>query len=76
MFGKKKTERVKTEFEGVIVKEKMDGEIKITSATITPEGEERIGKKAGHYLTLEVKGLGHKIVSLQQKVQETFAREV
>ena len=75
MFGKKKTERVKTEFEGVIVKEKMDGEIKITSATITPEGEERIGKKAGHYLTLETQGIRTQDSVTQQKVQETFARE-
>lgn len=73
MFGKKK--ETKQEIEGVIIKEKMIGDIKISLATITDVGEERIGKKAGQYLTIEVQGIRSQDSQLQQKVQETFASE-
>ncbi|MBS4209052.1 GPR endopeptidase [Bacillus sp. FJAT-50079] len=61
--------------EGVIIKEKMIDDVKILSTEITQEGAERLGKKAGHYLTLEVQGIRTQDSVLQQKVQEVFAAE-
>ena len=71
-----KKEKVESrELEGVIIKERMSDDIKISLATITPEGAERLGRKAGHYLTIEVQGIRSQDSTLQQKVQEMFAEE-
>lgn len=42
------------ESEGILFEEKRTGRVIITSVKINAEGEERIGKKAGTYLTLTV----------------------
>ncbi|MBS4176277.1 GPR endopeptidase [Lederbergia citrea] len=75
MTGEKQGKIENKQLEGIIIKEKMSGEIKVSLATITPEGEKKFGKKQGHYLTLEVQGIRSQDSNLQQEVQETFARE-
>lgn len=42
---------------------------------LTKEGERRIGKSRGRYVTLEVPGLRHKDPELQEKVAQKFAAE-
>ncbi|HLU23232.1 GPR endopeptidase [Lederbergia graminis] len=75
MVGKKKEKVEKKEIEGVVIKEKMVEDIKVSLATITPEGERKLGKKQGNYLTIEVQGIRNQDTVLQQKVQEVFASE-
>ncbi|MBS4194744.1 GPR endopeptidase [Lederbergia citri] len=75
LTGKKKDKVEQKEINGVLIKERMEGDIKISLATITPEGEEKLGKKAGHYLTIEVQGIRSQDSVLQQQVGETFAKE-
>lgn len=59
---------------GVIVKEHDDQGVKVTTVDISKEGEEAIGKKAGHYLTFEVQGIREKDTELQATVQEVFSK--
>ena len=61
--------------EGVIIKEKEEQGVKISTVEITKEGEKAIGKKAGRYLTLEVQGIRQQDTELQEKVEEVFAKE-
>lgn len=60
---------------GVIVKERNEDGIKLTTVEIKKEGAELTGKKEGTYLTLEVQGIRNEDSELQQKVIEVFARE-
>ncbi|WP_216830077.1 GPR endopeptidase [Alkalihalobacterium elongatum] len=61
--------------EGVIVKEREQEGVKITRVEITDQGAERLGKKAGRYLTFETQGIRKKDTALQEKVESVFARE-
>lgn len=63
------------EIEGVIVKERDENGIKITSLQITEQGAELTGKKPGNYLTLEVQGIRQKDTALQDQVVDVFAKE-
>ncbi|MGF2617154.1 GPR endopeptidase [Rossellomorea vietnamensis] len=60
---------------GVIVNEREIDGISISHVTITEEGEELLGKKAGNYLTLEAHSIRQSQADLQQKVEEVFAKE-
>lgn len=62
-------------FEGVTIKNKVKDGISISLATITEEGAEKFGKKAGHYLTLEMQGIRSQNSDIQQKVEKVFAEE-
>ncbi|MBS4173597.1 GPR endopeptidase [Bacillus sp. FJAT-49736] len=64
-----------TEIEGVIVKDRYEDDIKISTVEITKQGEKEIGKKAGYYLTIEVQGIRQHDTELQQKVGKVFAKE-
>ncbi|WP_099361975.1 GPR endopeptidase [Fredinandcohnia onubensis] len=64
-----------SEIDGVIIKERQEDGITISTVEITEEGANAIGKKKGNYLTLEVQGIRQKDSELQQKVQEVFAKE-
>ncbi|MGD7009839.1 GPR endopeptidase [Metabacillus sp. 84] len=71
----KAADRGDGEVKGIIVKERTEGDITLTSVEIKKEGEEATGKKAGHYLTLQADGIRQKDTDLQQQVIEVFARE-
>lgn len=61
--------------QGVIVKEREVEGIKLTNVNISEEGSRRIGKKPGHYLTLEMQGIRKRDSALQEKVEEVFAKQ-
>lgn len=62
--------------EGVIIKEREVGNVKISKVEITKAGAEAVGKKAGNYLTLEVQGIRQQDTELQQEVEKVFAKEL
>jgi spore protease len=64
-----------SEIEGVIIKEKEEDGIKISSVEITKGAEKTLGKKPGRYLTIEVTGIRQQDSELQQKVEKVFADE-
>jgi spore protease len=61
--------------EGVVIKENDIEGIKMTAMDISEEGAEKVGKKAGHYLTFEVQGIRKRDSELQDKVEEVFAKQ-
>lgn len=64
-----------SEVSGVIVKERSNQGISITEVAISREGAEKIGKKAGNYLTLETQGIRKQDSKLQEIVQDVFSEE-
>ncbi|NSL50268.1 GPR endopeptidase [Calidifontibacillus erzurumensis] len=72
----RKSDQNLSTIEGVIIKEKTEGNVKITKVEITPKGAEAVGKKAGNYLTLEVQGIRQQNTELQKEVEQIFAREL
>jgi spore protease len=69
-----KTEQI-SDIQGVIVKEKETDGITISHVEITEEGAKSIGKKAGHYLTIEAQAVRQQNNEVQQKVESIFAQE-
>lgn len=61
---------------GVIIKERDENGISISEVTITPEGVERIGKKAGHYLTITSQGVRRQDEELEAYTVQVVAREL
>ncbi|MDE5413856.1 GPR endopeptidase [Alkalihalobacterium chitinilyticum] len=72
---KKAPSKERRRIEGVVVKEREQDGVKITRVEITDQGAERLGKKAGRYLTFETQGIRKKDTALQEKVESVFARE-
>lgn len=64
-----------SEVRGVQVNERTNQGIQITEVIISQEGEKKIGKKAGNYLTLETQGIRKQDTALQEVVQEVFSEE-
>lgn len=61
--------------DGVVVQEEDINGIIVTKVDISKEGEKRIGKKAGQYLTFEVQGIREKDTELQGEVEKVFAKQ-
>ncbi|AST92642.1 GPR endopeptidase [Sutcliffiella cohnii] len=61
--------------EGVVIKDREEDGVKITTVTITEQGAEITGKKPGNYLTFEVQGIRQKDTELQDRVETVFAKE-
>ncbi|GGE74608.1 GPR endopeptidase [Priestia taiwanensis] len=68
-------EKQSTTIDGILVKEREVDGIKITAVDITDQAAPSVGKKAGHYLTLEIQGIRNQDTELQEKVEEVFAKE-
>ncbi|MBB5173959.1 GPR endopeptidase [Texcoconibacillus texcoconensis] len=64
------------ELDGVIIKEHESNGVDVTRVEIDERGSERLGKKAGLYLTLHVQGIRKKDTELQEHVQAVFAKEM
>jgi spore protease len=62
--------------QGVMIKEREEEGVKVSLVTVTPEGEEKIGKKPGNYLTIEAHGIREENTELQQRVEKVFANEL
>ncbi|PYZ98704.1 GPR endopeptidase [Alteribacter lacisalsi] len=73
--GGRPDEDAQQHIEGVIVKERQEGDISITRVDIDETGAETMGKKPGKYLTLQVQGIRKKDSELQDQVEEVFAKE-
>lgn len=71
------TERqtTKSSINGVVIKERDEDGVHITTVDISEEAAERLGKKSGSYLTFEVQGIRNKDTELQDKVERVFATE-
>lgn len=61
--------------DGVVIKERESGNVKIINVDINSSGAKTLGKKAGHYLTLEVQGIRQQDTDLQEEVERVFAKE-
>ncbi|HZG71438.1 MAG TPA: GPR endopeptidase, partial [Chondromyces sp.] len=61
---------------GIIVKEREENGITISHVEITSEGEEKFGKKAGLYLTIESQGIRMQDTEHQREMEEVLAREL
>ncbi|MET3196167.1 GPR endopeptidase [Bacillus sp. OAE603] len=68
-------EQTKEEITGVILKEREVDGVSISHVHINESATERIGKKAGNYLTLQVQGIREQDTDLQEKVEKVFANE-
>lgn len=68
-------EQTKEEITGVIVKEREADGVSISHVHIKESASERIGKKPGNYLTLQVQGIREQDTELQVKVEKVFANE-
>ncbi len=55
-----------------MIKEREEDGVKVSLVTVTPEGEEKIGKKAGNYLTIEAHGIREEDTELQQRVEKSI----
>ncbi len=75
MVREKEQQQEKQTISGVIVKERDEEGIHITTVEITEEGANKLGKKAGRYLTFEIQGIRNKDSELQEKVEQVFAKE-
>lgn len=71
----KKAEHQRQTISGVIVKEREEEGVHITTVEINEEGAERLGKKAGNYVTFEIQGIRNKDTELQEVVERVFAKE-
>jgi spore protease len=71
------TQETKTEeIKGVKVKEKKEGEIKITYVEIDDQGSEMVGKKPGTYLTIETQSIRQHDTDAQTKTANVVAQEL
>ncbi|MDC3413328.1 GPR endopeptidase [Aquibacillus sp. 3ASR75-11] len=61
---------------GVQVKERTDGDINITYVQIDESGAERIGKKAGNYITIYSDGVKQQDTKLQEHTSVVLSREL
>ena len=68
-------DKEKSELKGVMVHEEDKDGVHISYVEITDEGEKKIGKKAGHYLTIEAQGIREQNTELQKKVTDLFTKE-
>ncbi|WP_080849129.1 GPR endopeptidase [Cytobacillus gottheilii] len=64
-----------SQIEGVIIKEKEEDDIKVSFVEVTKKGAEALGKKEGHYLTIEALGIRQQDTPLQEKIVGVFAKE-
>src|SRR5690554_7387145 len=68
---------VEQEIPGVMAQTEDFGDIHVTRVEITtPDGEKRMGKKQGRYITLEVPSLRQKNTELQELVAQQFTKEL
>lgn len=65
-----------SEIEGVIIKERQEDGITISTVEITEEGANAVGKKKGNYLTLEVQGIRQKIQNSNKRCKKYSLRNL
>ncbi|MFD2759474.1 GPR endopeptidase [Lentibacillus juripiscarius] len=76
MIVEKEEDEEKNDVQGVTVKEKQEGDIAITYVDIDAEGEERLGKKQGSYITIYADGVKNQDTASQKAAAEVFGKEL
>ncbi|WP_373419459.1 GPR endopeptidase [Salirhabdus sp. Marseille-P4669] len=75
MFVEK--QEVRTEdIKGVVVKERKEGDIKVTYVEIDEEGSKAVGKKPGTYLTIETQSIRQHDTDAQTETANVLAHEL
>ncbi|WP_088102535.1 GPR endopeptidase [Alkalihalobacillus urbisdiaboli] len=69
----KKKNATPSSVSGVNVQEETIEGVQITRVEVTEQGAQRLGKKAGSYLTFESQGIRKKDTEAQQKMEQVFA---
>jgi spore protease len=70
------TEENEPAIKGFIVKEHTINNIEITEVLIEKEAEEKVGKKAGSYWTIDFQSIRDQEIHLQQKAEEVFSQTI
>ncbi|TRM12757.1 GPR endopeptidase [Lentibacillus cibarius] len=76
MYVEHEENEQKKDVQGVTVKEKQEGDIAITYVDIDKEGEERLGKKQGSYITIYADGVKKQDTKSQKEAAEVFGKEL
>lgn len=71
-----KDDPASSDSDGIEVEESEKNEIKITYVTVDEAGAERIGKKAGHYVTLESQAIRKQDTRLQADLSKMVSRQL
>ncbi|SFA70038.1 GPR endopeptidase . Aspartic peptidase. MEROPS family A25 [Lentibacillus halodurans] len=71
-----KEEAPKQDVNGVTIKEKQEDDIAITYVDINAEGEQRIGKKQGSYITIYADGVKKQDTKKQEAAAKVFGKEL
>src|SRR5699024_3711795 len=69
-------EEQKQNIKGVTIKEKKEGDIGVTYVDIDAEGEERLGKKQGSYITIYADGVKKQDTKKQEAASKVFGKEL
>lgn len=75
MVVEQQGQQLDSDLKGVIIKERTEQDVKISEVTITDEGSKSIGKKAGHYLTIESQAIRQANSEYEQITKNIFAKE-
>ncbi|SFD55789.1 GPR endopeptidase Aspartic peptidase. MEROPS family A25 [Lentibacillus persicus] len=75
MYVEKENEQ-KPDVKGVTIKEKKEDDIAVTYVDIDAEGEERLGKKQGSYITIYADGVKKQDTQKQEVAARVFGREL
>ncbi|WP_033828363.1 GPR endopeptidase [Bacillus andreraoultii] len=71
----KEQEKIDSDINGVIVKERTEQDVIITEVTISEKGSETVGKKPGYYLTIESQAIRDANREFEQTTKNIFAKE-
>ncbi|MDQ0351079.1 spore protease [Alkalibacillus filiformis] len=66
----------KEELDGIIIKEYQEEDVKLTRVKIDEEGSERVGKSAGHYITIESQKLRDLDYKFEKKIATILGAEI
>lgn len=69
-------DKAKKEKQGVIVKDRLEDDIKITDVLVNKQGEKEIGKKEGTYITIYADGVKRQDTKKQDKAAKILALEI
>ncbi|HLR61111.1 MAG TPA: GPR endopeptidase [Lentibacillus sp.] len=75
MYVEKEEEQTK-DIKGVTIKEKNEGDIAVTYVDIDNEGEQRLGKKQGSYITIYADGVKEQDTGKQENAARVFGKEL
>lgn len=75
MYVEKEEEQTQ-DVKGVTIKEKKENNIAVTYVDIDTEGEQRLGKKQGSYITIHADGVKKQDTKMQENASKVFGKEL